>query len=45
MENQENNQTQYLPSEKDLQGGEMPNKVITNMEENRCTFLWILYTT
>ena len=33
MENQQNNQTQYLPSEKDLQGGEMPNKVITNSEE------------
>lgn len=33
MENQQNNQNQYLPSEKDLQGGEMPNKVIVPTEE------------
>jgi hypothetical protein len=33
MENQQNSQTQYFPSDKDLQGGEMPNKVITETEE------------
>ena len=33
MENQENNQNQYLPSEQDLKGGETPNKVIVNTEE------------
>ena len=34
MENQQNNQTQYFPSDEDLQGGEMANKVITNRDEN-----------
>ena len=29
----ENQQSQYLPSERDLQGGEMPNKVIIPNEE------------
>lgn len=33
MENQQNIQSDYIPSEKDLQGGEMPNKVIINSEE------------
>jgi hypothetical protein len=33
MENQQNNQIQNFPSDKDLQGGEMPNKVIVNSEE------------
>ena len=33
MENQQNNQSQYYSSEKDLQGGEMPNKVIVPNEE------------
>ncbi len=33
MENQQNNQSDYLPSEKDLQGGEMPNKMIVPSEE------------
>jgi hypothetical protein len=33
MENQQNNQNQNLPSEKDLEGGEMPNKVIVPTEE------------
>ena len=33
MENQQDNVIQYVPSEKDLQGGEMPNKVIVPSEE------------
>ena len=33
MENQKNNQSDYIPSNNDLQVGEMPNKVITNTEE------------
>jgi hypothetical protein len=33
MENQQNNRSQYLPSESDLQGGEMPNKMIVEREE------------
>jgi hypothetical protein len=33
MENQQNNQSDYTPTEKDLQGGEMPNKVIIPSEE------------
>ena len=33
MEDQQNNQSDFLPSEKDLQGGEMPNKMITPSEE------------
>ena len=33
MENQQNNQSDYIPSNNDLQGGEMPNKVITNTEK------------
>ena len=33
MENQQNIQSDYLPSENDLQGGELANKVITNTEE------------
>ena len=32
MENQQDNSTQYLPTEKDLQGGEMPNKFIVPSE-------------
>ena len=33
MENQQNNQSDYVPSDKDLQGGEMANKVIAKTEE------------
>jgi hypothetical protein len=33
MENQQNNQSDYMPTERDLQGGEMPNKVIVPSEE------------
>ena len=33
MENQQNNQIDFLPSEKDLRGGEMPNKMIVPSEE------------